>query len=124
MNQSASIFAFGQKGVVVDRIDLKKIVSETKDAWQPRDILHVHDTALRVAKIEGAYEWHVHMKEDEFFLVLKGKIFIDTDAGSIELKENQGFLVKQGTRHRSRARKPAWVLLVEPVKTKTRGEET
>ncbi|MBE0433952.1 cupin domain-containing protein [candidate division WOR-3 bacterium] len=106
----------------MDRIDLKKIVSETKDAWQPRDILHVHDTALRVAKIEGTYGWHEHLNEDEFFLVLKGKIFIDTDQGSIELKEKEGYLVKKGTRHRSRAKKPAWVLLVEPVKTKTKGE--
>ena len=108
----------------MDRIDLKKVVRETKDAWQPRDILHIHDTALRVAKIEGAYDWHVHLREDELFIVLKGRIFIDTDAGAVELKENQGYLVRKGTRHRSRAKKAAWVLLIEPVKTKTKGEET
>lgn len=106
------------------KISLKKLVREIKDPWQPRDILHVHQTALRVAKIEGAYDWHVHMNEDEFFLVLKGKIYIDTARGSIELKENEGYLVKKGTRHRSRAKKPAWVLLIEPVLTKTKGENT
>ncbi|UCD18923.1 MAG: cupin domain-containing protein [candidate division WOR-3 bacterium] len=106
------------------KISLKKLIREIKDPWQPRDILHVHQTALRIAKIEGAYDWHAHLKEDEFFLVLKGKIFIDTDKGSIELKEGEGYLVKSGTRHRSRAKRPAWVLLVEPVMTKTKGEET
>jgi mannose-6-phosphate isomerase-like protein (cupin superfamily) len=104
------------------KINLKKIIKETKEPWQPRDILHVHDTALRVAKIEGAYDWHVHLNEDEFFFVLKGKIYIDTQKSSIEIKENEGYLVKKGTRHRSRAKKPAWVLLIEPVITKTKGE--
>jgi len=108
----------------MEKINLKRLVRETKDPWQPRDILHVHQTALRVAKIEGSYNWHVHVNEDEFFLVLKGKIFIDTSKGSIELKENEGYLVKKGIRHRSRAKKPAWVLLVEPVVTKTKGEDT
>jgi len=107
----------------MEKISLKKLVSETKDPWQPRDILHVHQTALRVAKIAGAYNWHIHLNEDEFFLVLKGKIYIDTDKGPVELKENEGYLVKRGTRHRSRAKKPAWVLLIEPVLTKTKGEE-
>jgi len=107
----------------VAKISFKKLIREVKNPWQPRDILHVHQTALRVAKIEGAYDWHVHMHEDEFFLVLKGKIFIDTGKGAIELKENEGYLVKKGTRHRSRAKKAAWVLLIEPVLTKTKGED-
>jgi mannose-6-phosphate isomerase-like protein (cupin superfamily) len=106
----------------VAKINLKKLIRETKEPWQPRDILHVHDTALRVAKIDGAYQWHVHLKEDEFFLVLKGKIFVDTEKDSIEIKENEGYLVKKGMRHRSRAKRPAWVLLIEPVLTKTKGE--
>ncbi|MDH4210859.1 MAG: cupin domain-containing protein [candidate division WOR-3 bacterium] len=104
------------------KINLKKIIKEIKEPWQPRDILHVHDTALRVAKIDGAYDWHVHLKEDEFFLVLKGKIYVDTEKGSTEVKENEGYLVKKGVRHRSRAKKPAWVLLIEPVLTRTKGD--
>jgi mannose-6-phosphate isomerase-like protein (cupin superfamily) len=105
------------------KISFREIVNKVKDPWQPKDILHVHQTALRVAKIDGSYHWHVHLNEDEFFLVLKGKIFIDTDKESIELKENEGYLVKRGIRHRSRATKPAWVLLIEPVLTKTKGED-
>ena len=104
------------------KINLKRLISETKDPWQPRDLLHIHQIALRIAQIKGAYDWHVHLHEDEFFLVLKGKIYIDTEDESIELKENEGFLVKRGIRHRSRAKKSAWVMLIEPVMTKTKGE--
>lgn len=104
------------------KIDLKELVGGLDDPWQPKDIAYINDTALRIAKIDGEYHWHTHRDEDEFFLVLKGKIFIDIDDTSVELKEQQGFLVKGGKRHRSRSIKPAWVLLVELIRTKTKGE--
>ena len=104
------------------KINLKKLIKEIKEPWEPQNIVLVDETALRIAKIEGAYNWHTHREEDEFFLVLKGKIFIDTEEGSIELNEMEGYLVKKGTRHRSRTEKPAWILLIEPIKTKTKGE--
>jgi mannose-6-phosphate isomerase-like protein (cupin superfamily) len=106
------------------KISLKELMERIKEPWQPMDTAYVNDTALRIAKIEGTYHWHTHRDEDEFFLVLKGKIYIDTEEGSVELKENDGYLVKKGTRHRSRADKSAWILLVEPIKTKTKGEES
>ncbi len=104
------------------KISFKETVKRLKEAWQPQDLLYVNDTALRIAKIHGAYNWHTHQKEDEFFLVVKGKIFIDLENESVELKEGEGFLVNKGSRHRSRAPKPAYVLLIEPSATKTKGE--
>lgn len=104
------------------KISLKNLIKEVHEPWQPRDVAYINESAIRIAKIEGAYDWHTHQDEDEFFLVLKGKIFIDTEERSVELKEHEGFLVRRGTRHRSRAEKPAWILLIEPIKTKTKGE--
>ena len=106
----------------MEKINLQKLIKEMKKPWEPQNVVLVDETALRIAKIEGAYNWHIHREEDEFFLVLKGKIFIDTEEGSIELNEMEGYLVKKGTRHRSRTEKPAWVLLIEPIKTKRKGE--
>ncbi len=107
----------------MSKINLKEIDKKLKEPWQPQDVCYVNETALRIAKIDGAYKWHTHQNEDEFFFVVKGKIFIDLERESIELKEGEGYLVKRGTRHRSRSEKPAYVLLVEPIKTKTKGEE-
>ncbi len=106
----------------MSKLSIKELVKQVQDPWQPKDVAYINETALRVAKIEGAYNWHTHRDEDEFFLVLKGKIHIDTEEGSIELRENEGCLVKRGKRHRSRSEKPAWILLIEPIKTKTKGE--
>jgi len=87
------------------KIKLKDIIKDVNDPWQPKDIAYINDTALRIAKIHGVYNWHTHRDEDELFLVLKGKISIDTEEGAVELRENDGYLVEKGKRHRSRAKK-------------------
>lgn len=106
----------------MDKLDFKELMTNIREPWQPVDVAYVNDTALRIAMIQGVYDWHTHRDEDELFYVLKGKIAIDTPDGSVELVEREGYLVKQGTRHRSRAEKPAWILLVEPIRTRTKGE--
>ncbi len=104
------------------KIKFKDLVKEIKDPWQPKDIAYINDTALRIAQIHGEYHWHTHRNEDEFFYVIEGKMYIDTENESVELNNGEGLVVKKGTRHRSRASRPAWVLLGEPIKTKTKGE--
>lgn len=105
------------------KVNLLELIEKAKKPWQIVDVAAINNTALRIAKIEGAYEWHTHQKKDEFFLVLKGKIFIDTNKyGNIELNEMESYLVEKGLRHRSRSEEPAWVLLVEPPETITLGE--
>lgn len=105
----------------MDKIVFKELIKGITETWEPQKIADVNETALRVARVEGAYDWHVHAREDEFFFVLEGNIFIDTEHGSVELAEGEGFLVKRGLRHRSRSEKPAWILLVEPTRTRTKG---
>ncbi len=107
------------------KVIFQELVKTVQEIWEPYDVGFINETALRVAKVEGAYNWHTHPGEDEFFLVLEGKVFIDTNSedGTVELNEMEGYLVKRGTRHRSRTEtgKPAWLLLVEPTRTKTKG---
>jgi mannose-6-phosphate isomerase-like protein (cupin superfamily) len=109
----------------MSKVILQEIIEKVKEKWEPEDVAFIDDTALRLAKLEGTYQWHTHPHEDEFFLVIKGKVFIDTKIqGTIELNEMEGYLVKRGTRHRSRTEKPAWVLLIEPTRTITKGVMT
>lgn len=105
------------------KISFLKLIEQVKQPWQILDVVKINDTSLRIAKIDGAYQWHTHQNEDELFLVLKGKVFIDTNIeGTIELNEMESYMVKKGMRHRSRSEEPAWVLLIEPTKTITLGE--
>ncbi|MDI6839990.1 MAG: cupin domain-containing protein [bacterium] len=103
----------------INLIDYSKTI---KQLWQSHEIVFINGIALRLAKIKGAYKWHVHKKEDEFFLVIQGSAFIDTEKETVELQEGEGYLVKMGIKHRSRADNEATILLIEPTATKTTGE--
>ncbi len=109
----------------MEKVLFHELIDDIGEPWEPHEIAFINDTAIRAAKIEGAYEWHVHRDEDEFFMVIKGTVFIDTEAQEkcVELHEMEGYLVEKGTRHRSRTTpgEPAWILLVEPTRTKTKG---
>ena len=107
----------------MEKINFKNYGEQITELWQPYDICYVNETALRIAKIKGTYQWHVHKQEDEFFFVISGRIHIDTEVETVTLNPGEGFLVKKGMRHRSRSEGVSVILLIEPIKTKTKGEE-
>jgi mannose-6-phosphate isomerase-like protein (cupin superfamily) len=105
----------------MEKIKLRELVPAKP--WVPVGIDVVGDTALRVARIEGEYQWHRHDEEEEFFLVVSGVVIIETETERVELGEWEGCKVPAGTLHRSRSPNGAVVLMIEPATTKTCGED-
>ncbi len=89
--------------------------------WSPIDVANINDWVFRAAAVKGEFHWHTH-KDDEFFLIYKGNVTIDTDNGPIELSEGEGTVIPKGLKHKSRAKKRAVVLLLEPKKVNTKGD--
>ena len=89
--------------------------------WSPVDVARINDWVLRAAAVKGEFHWHTH-EADEFFLIYKGNIVIDTDKGSIELQEREGTVIPKGVRQNPRAEERAIVLLLEPFDVNTEGD--
>jgi mannose-6-phosphate isomerase-like protein (cupin superfamily) len=104
----------------MEKISLRALIPD--EAWKPVGVDFVGETALRLARIEGKYKWHEHEVEEEFFLVVSGVLFVDTETDIVELREWEGCKVPPGVQHRCRAPGGAVVLMIEPVTTKTCGE--
>ncbi|MQC26133.1 MAG: cupin domain-containing protein [Chloroflexi bacterium] len=96
-------------------MDLPAFVAATKEKWFNQTLCHVNDSVIRLGILEGEFHWHKHDEEDEFFLVLEGKLLIDLEAddNTIELGPHQGYAVPKGVVHRTRASQKAVVLMVE-----------
>lgn len=89
--------------------------------WSPIDVADINDWVLRAAAVKGEFHWHSH-NDDEFFLIYKGKITIQTESGNVELFEGEGYVVPKGVKHCPKAEERAVVLLLEPKSLNTKGD--
>ncbi|RJQ27820.1 cupin domain-containing protein [Candidatus Parcubacteria bacterium] len=105
------------------KISLDEIEQQIDKAWSPVDVAEFNGQVLRVAIFEGEYHWHVHENEDEFFLIYKGEIIIETEEGDINLKAGQGTVIPKGLRHRPIAKEKSFVLMVEPEALNSKGDD-
>jgi mannose-6-phosphate isomerase-like protein (cupin superfamily) len=84
------------------------------EPWFNQTLTTVNDAVVRLGVIEGDFHWHRHDDQDEFFLVLEGRLLIDLDGrDTVALEPHQGFTVPRGLEHRTRAPARTAILMVE-----------
>lgn len=94
-------------------IDLPSIIASCTDPWWNQTLTQVNDSVVRLGLIHGEFHWHKHDNDDEFFLVLSGRLFIDLQDRTIELGPQQGVTISRGVMHRPRAPEKVVMLMVE-----------
>lgn len=84
------------------------------EPWFNQTLTTVNDALVRLGIIEGDFHWHKHDDQDEFFLVLDGRLLIDLeDRDTVALDRHQGYTVPRGVMHRTRAPERTAILMVE-----------
>ncbi len=94
-------------------IDIPKMIEDCSEKWYNQTLTKVNDSVVRLGIIEGDYHWHKHEGEDEFFYVVSGRLLIDLEDQTIELKPKQGTTISKGVMHRPRAIGKTVILMVE-----------
>jgi mannose-6-phosphate isomerase-like protein (cupin superfamily) len=105
-----------------DVIDIPKMVEECKFQWFNQTLTQVNDSVVRLGIVEGEYHWHKHERDDEFFFVIEGTLFIDLEDKVVELNPNQGITISKGVMHRPRAPKKVVMLMVETAEIQPTGD--
>ncbi|MBL8915412.1 MAG: cupin domain-containing protein [Archangium sp.] len=90
--------------------------------WKPRVVGAFNGHDLLVVKVKGEFVWHSHPDTDDFFMVLKGKLFITLRDGEVTLGPGEIFVVPTGVEHRPRADEEAELLLIERRGTPNTGD--
>jgi mannose-6-phosphate isomerase-like protein (cupin superfamily) len=98
------------------------VAASLTELWSPRVIAEVDDSYIKVAKVQGAFGWHAHADEDELFLILKGRLRIETEQGPVELAAGEIFVVPKGTRHNPVADEECHLMLIERKSTLHTGD--
>jgi mannose-6-phosphate isomerase-like protein (cupin superfamily) len=111
------------KGVSVKEVDLGEAVARLDAYWSPRIVSRYNENDVMVVKVKGAFDPHIHPDTDDFFLVLTGRLLIETDQGNVSLGPGQLYIVPKGVRHRPVAEEETHLLLIEPTGTPNTGDE-
>lgn len=100
-----------------------KVAAGLTELWSPRVVAEIYDACVKVAKVEGSLAWHAHDDEDEFFMVLKGTLFIEMEDRTVELREGDSFVVPKGVRHNPIASQECDLMMIERKSTLHTGSE-
>jgi len=105
---------------------MEKIVLTEKFAlftehWQPKIIASLNGQEVKIAKVMGEFPWHHHEREDELFMVWRGKFRVEFRDHVVELGPGEAVMVPHGIEHRTAADEEAEILIFEPAATRNTG---
>ncbi len=83
------------------------------DVYNPRIVGRYNGNELRVAKLDGPFDWHSHTDTDELFLVIRGRLRIQFRDGEAVLDAGDLIVVPAGTEHRPVADALCEVMLID-----------
>jgi len=83
----------------------------------------VNDHDLKVALLEGEFEWHHHDVTDVCFVLLEGELVMHLRDGDRRLREGELMVIPRGVEHKPAAAQPCRVLLLERTGTLNTGTQ-
>jgi mannose-6-phosphate isomerase-like protein (cupin superfamily) len=92
------------------------------DHWSPKVVGELNGQMVKLVKLQGEFVWHKHEREDELFLVVKGRLWIEFRDGPVSLDPGEFLIVPRGVEHRPVAEGEVHVLLFEPATTLNTGD--
>jgi len=108
---------------MANAVSPERLAESLTEYWSPRVVAEFDDSYVKVAKVRGTLAWHTHDNEDELFYILKGRLCIEMESGSVELKKGDVFVVPKGVRHNPIAEEECQIMLIERKSTQHTGAE-
>ena len=107
----------------IESINLLEKFSKISKEWTPYIIGELNNQYVKLCKLKDNFVWHKHEKEDELFMVFKGRLYMDfRHQETVEVKEGEILIVPKGIEHRPRTNgEIVFNLLFEPMSTEHTG---
>lgn len=100
----------------MDKVNIHAKLAAFDDHWAPRTIARCNDSEVRLMKLDGDFAWHRRADADELLLVIDGRLDIEFQERTVQLRAGELVVVPRGAEHRPRAlHGEGSVLLVAPA---------
>lgn len=108
----------------ISAVNLRDKLSLFDDLWSPKIVGELNDSYVKLVKVKGEFVWHHHEREDELFLIIKGRLLIRLRDRDIWLDEGEMVVIPRGVEHQPVAPEEVHILLLEPKSTLNTGNVT
>ena len=103
------------------RVSLAEKFALISEHWSPKIVGELNGQHVKLAKCLGEFVWHRHDREDELFLVHRGRLRLEFRDGAVELGPGDFCVVPRGVEHRPVAPDEVELVLFEPAGTLNTG---
>jgi mannose-6-phosphate isomerase-like protein (cupin superfamily) len=105
----------------MNKISLDEKFALFTEHWRPKTIAALNGQEIKLVKVQGEFPWHYHEREDEFFMVWRGRFRVEFKDRVVSLKPGECVVVPRGVEHRTCADQEALILCFEPAGTVNTG---
>jgi mannose-6-phosphate isomerase-like protein (cupin superfamily) len=102
-------------------VNLADLFGRFHDQWSPKIVGEVNDACVKLVKLQGEFVWHHHEREDELFLVVKGRLRLRLRDRDLVLGPGEFAIIPHGVEHLPIAEEETHVVLLEPKSTLNTG---
>ena len=106
---------------MIRTVNLKEMFGRFFDFWSPKVVGEVNDSHVKLVKLNGEFVWHHHEREDELFLVVRGRLRLRLRDQDLVLGPGEFAIIPRGVEHLPVAEEETHVLLLEPKSTLNTG---
>ena len=106
-------------------VNVGQKLAQFSEYWSPKIAGEVNDSYVKLVKFKGEFVWHHHEREDELFLVIRGRLRMKFFEHGVEREETvqagEFIIVPRGMEHMPVADEEVAVMLLEPKTTLNTG---
>lgn len=105
----------------VEKVNLAAKLRLFHEYWSPKIVGELNESYVKLVKFKGEFVWHFHEREDELFLVLKGRLLMRLRDREVWINEGEFIIVPRRVEHMPVAEEEVHVVLLEPKTTLNTG---
>ncbi len=105
----------------MSKVNPKQKLAIIKEHWKPHIAGELNGQMVKLVKFKGEFVWHHHEREDEMFLVVRGRFRMEFRDRHEWIEEGEFIIVPRGVEHRPVAETECEVMLFEPATTLNTG---
>jgi mannose-6-phosphate isomerase-like protein (cupin superfamily) len=104
------------------KFNVHDLTIEIEDDWKNFVVSEINDHVVRLSVLQRDFHWHSHSKSDEVFYVIQGKLFVDLEDRTEELRSGEMITIPMNVKHRTRSKERTIILCFESMDNDVTGD--